>query len=285
VLATAADLPGLHHDEEPLLEALTDRGVPWRVLAWDDPSVDWGAAALVVIRSTWDYVPRRDEFVAWARRVGAATSLWNHAETVAWNTDKHYLRRFAAAGVDVVPTRWLERGTAADLPALLAETGWSEAVVKPVVSAGSMGTVRFSHTEAPAVQRHLDRLLEDGDVMVQAYAARVESEGEISVMWIDGDLTHAIRKVPRPGDFRVQEEFGGRYERVALDDGLRAAADAVIAQVEDGCRYGRVDLLPGADGRPQLVELELVEPQLFLRHEPVAAARLADAIFAETSRS
>jgi glutathione synthase/RimK-type ligase-like ATP-grasp enzyme len=278
VLATSAALPGLHHDDEPLLDALSAAGVPWRVLAWDDPSVDWAAAALVVIRSTWDYVPRRAEFVAWARRVGSVTTLWNPAEVVAWNTDKRYLRRLAGAGVDIVPTRWLDRGDRAALPALLEEAGWSEAVVKPAVSAGAIGTVRCTRSEAAALQDHLDGLLETGDVMVQPYVAGVETEGEISVVWIDGALTHAMRKLPLEGDFRVQEEFGGRYARTELDDGLRAAAQAVIDLMDPACRYARVDLVPGPQGQRWLIEIELVEPQLFLRHEPSAATRLADAI-------
>jgi glutathione synthase/RimK-type ligase-like ATP-grasp enzyme len=280
VLATAAELPGLHADDGPLLDALSHRDVPWRVLAWDDPSVDWSTAALVVIRSTWDYVPRRAEFVTWAQRVAAVTTLWNPAEVVAWNTDKRYLRRLAEAGVDIVPTRWLDRRTSADLAALLDDAGWVEAVVKPVVSAGSIGTIRCYREEAAAAQAHLDALLAGGDVMVQPYVAGVETDGELSVVWIDGSLTHAIRKIPREGDFRVQEEFGGRYEPTRLDDDLRAAAGAVLAQVETGCRYGRVDLVPAPDGGHWLIEVELVEPQLFLRHEPSAAERLADAIAA-----
>jgi glutathione synthase/RimK-type ligase-like ATP-grasp enzyme len=280
VLATAAELPGLHTDDGPLLDALSRRHVPWRVLAWDDPSVDWSKAALVVIRSTWDYVPRRAEFVTWAQRVTAVTTLWNPAEVVAWNTDKRYLRRLADTGIGIVPTLWLDRGTTADLAALLDDAGWVESVVKPVVSAGSIGTIRCHRAEAAAAQGHLDALLAKGDVMVQPYVAGVETEGELSVVWIDGALTHAIRKVPRRGDFRVQEEFGGRYEPAQLDDDLRAAAGAVLAQVEPDCRYGRVDLVPAPDGGHWLIEVELVEPQLFLRYEPAAAERLADAIAA-----
>jgi glutathione synthase/RimK-type ligase-like ATP-grasp enzyme len=280
VLATSAELPALHDDDQPLLAALSARGVPWRVLAWDDPSVDWSAAALVLIRSTWDYVPRRAEFVDWAQRVAAATELWNPAEVVAWNTDKRYLRRMESTGVEIVPTHWVERGSAVSLAELLDERGWSTAVVKPVVSAGSIGTVRFTRDEAAATQPHLDTLIASGDVMVQPYVTGIEDDGELSVMWIDGVITHAVRKLPQAGDFRVQEQFGGRYTPVELDDGLRAAAEDVIERIGAGCRYGRVDLVPGPQGQHWLIEIELVEPQLFFGHEPAAAERMADAIAA-----
>jgi glutathione synthase/RimK-type ligase-like ATP-grasp enzyme len=277
-LATCRDLPDLHHDDGPLLEALADRDVPVRVLAWDDPSVDWTASPLVVVRSTWDYVPRRADFVAWAARVGACTQLWNPAEVIAWNTEKRYLRRMAEAGVATVPTRWLRKGADVSLAAVLDESGWEHAVVKPAVSAGSIGTVRLHRRDAVRQQGHLDALLAEGTVLVQPYLRRIETAGEVSVLWIDGEVTHAVRKRPRSGDFRVQAEFGGTEEPVPLDPGLVAAAEEAIRHIEDGCRYARIDLVEGPAGERWLIELELVEPQLFLRHSPEATARFADAI-------
>jgi glutathione synthase/RimK-type ligase-like ATP-grasp enzyme len=276
--ATCRALPGLHHDDAPLLEVLGERDVPVRILAWDDPSVDWAGAPLVVIRSTWDYAPRRAEFVAWAARVGAATTLWNPPEVIAWNTDKRYLRRMADAGVPTVPTRWLARGAEVDLGAVLDQAGWEHAVIKPAISAGSLGTVRLRRREARAQQAHLDELLAAGDVLVQPYLSRIESAGEVSVLWIDGQVTHAVRKLPQAGDFRVQPQFGGTEEVIPLDRGLARAADEAVAHAGAECRYGRVDLVEGPAGERWLIELELVEPQLFLRHSTTATIRFADAI-------
>lgn len=278
VLATCRDLPNLHHDDEPLLDALAARGVPVRILAWDDPSVAWGDASLVVVRSTWDYVAHRAAFVAWAEGVEAATTLWNPAEVIAWNTDKRYLRRMADAGVATVPTRWLEAGTTVSLARVLDEAGWEHAVVKPAVSAGAEGTVRLHRREAVRRQGHLDALLARGTVLVQPYLHRIETSGEISVLWVDGAVTHAVRKRPQAGDFRVQEEFGGSEEPVPIDPGLARAADDALAHVGPGCRYARIDLVEGPAGERWLIELELVEPQLFLRHSADATARLADAV-------
>lgn len=280
VLATCAALPGLHHDDRVLLDALAARDVRPRLLAWDDPSVDWSEPDLVVIRSTWDYAARRDTFVAWAERVAAATRLWNPADVVAWNTDKRYLRALADAGVPVVPTRWAERGEAVDLAAVMATHAWQGGVVKPVVSSGSRGTVRFDAEDAPVVQAHLDDLLTRGDAMIQPYLPSIEATGEVSVVWIDGAITHAVRKRPGAGDFRVQEQYGGREERVELDATVRQVAERALRHAGDGCCYARVDVVHGLDGTYQLMELELVEPQLFLRYHHAAAERLVDAIVA-----
>jgi glutathione synthase/RimK-type ligase-like ATP-grasp enzyme len=279
VLATCAELPLLHPDDQPLLNALAERDVPVRILAWDDPSVDWAAAALVVVRSTWDYVPRREEFVAWARRVEDVATLWNPADVIEWNTDKAYLRAMADAGVATVPTRWLRPGSNVSLSDVLNESGWEHAVVKPAVSASAEGTIRLHRREAVRQQPHLDRLLARGTVLVQPYLNRIESAGEISVVWVDGAVTHAVRKRPRSGDFRVQEEFGGSEEAMPIDEGLARAAEDALAHA-GACRYARVDLVEGPAGERWLIELELVEPQLFLRHSAAATARMADAIAA-----
>lgn len=280
VLATCSDLPGLHHDDEALLVALAARDVPVRILAWDDPSVDWADAALVVIRSTWDYVPRREQFISWAARVDAVTTLWNPAEVIRWNTDKHYLRTMADAAVPTVPTRWLTRGSEASLLAVLDEAGWEHAVVKPAISSGSRGTIRVRRRAARKRQEHLDTLLAEGDVLVQPYLSRIEATGEVSVLWVDGQVTHAVRKIPAAGDFRVQEQFGGTAVPIELDAGLARAADEALAHVGQGCRYARVDLIEGPAGERWLIELELVEPQLFLRHSAAATDRFASAIAA-----
>jgi glutathione synthase/RimK-type ligase-like ATP-grasp enzyme len=279
-LATCAALPALHHDDRVLLDALAARAVHPRLLAWDDPSADWSEPDLVVIRSTWDYAARRDMFVAWAERVAAATRLWNPADVVAWNTDKRYLRTLADAGVPVVPTRWAERREAVDLAEVMARDGWERGVVKPVVSSGSRGTVRFDAADAPSVQPHLDDLLTRGDAMIQPYLPSIEATGEVSVVWIDGAITHAVRKRPEAGDFRVQEQYGGREERIEVDAALRGVAASALRHAGDRCRYARVDVVRGLDGTYQLMELELVEPQLFLRYHHAAAERLAEAIVA-----
>lgn len=270
-------------DEAPLVDALRGRGLDARPTVWDDPDVDWSGAAVTVIRTAWDYTDRRDDFLAWVERVATVTDLWNPPAVVRWNTHKSYLRDLERRGVPVVPTIWLEAGTPVDVPALLAEHGWQGAVMKPAVSAGARDTIRV--TDPRDGQVHADLLLADRDAMVQPYLRHVEDEGELSLLYVERQLTHAVRKVPASGDFRVQEEFGGRFVRVEPADDELAVADAVLDAVAHDLLYARVDLIRSDDDRPLLVELEAVEPSLYFTHAPDAAERLADAIEARVRAS
>jgi hypothetical protein len=224
----------------------------------------------VVVRSTWDYVPRREEFLAWARGV---PSLANSADVLTWNTDKRYLRELAAAGVPVVPTTWVEPGDRYTPPDV-------EHVVKPAVSAGARDTARYAAGEDSS--EHAGRLLADGRVvMVQPYLPAIESAGETAVVLLDGRLSHAARKapvlVPELADPDLVEIAGRRPAPAEL-----AVAQAAL-RVVPGSRpplYARVDLVPGPDGAPVVLELELAEPCLFLETSPGAVDRLAAAVAA-----
>lgn len=278
LLATAGHLPRLDADDAPLVDALLDLGLEIDVAVWDDPAVDWSAARLVVVRSTWDYTGRRDEFVAWADRVAEGTRLENPADVLRWSTHKSYLIELEERGAPVVPTAWLGRGDRIDLAELLASRGWKRAVVKPAVDAGSRGLHRVEPDGLPAAQSHLDQLLVRGDVMVQPYLEAIETEGERSLVFIDGVFSHAVRKRPAPGDFRIQLGWGGRYEVEDVPDELRHLGEWILEVSGHDYLYARVDLVDDATGTPQLAELELAEPSLYLTLVPEAALRLAGAI-------
>jgi len=278
-LATAAAFPRLDPDDgQLLLAALHRRGVVAQPMVWDDPDVDWSAYDLVVIRSTWDYAPRRDVFVDWAESVAARTRLANPAPLIRWNTDKRYLRDLAAAGLPVITTTWLEPAD----PLTLPTTG--EYVVKPAISAGAKDTARYA-ADDPAAPQHVARLQGAGrTVMVQPYLAAVDRAGETALLYVGGNYSHAIRKGPLlrlGGEFPAgpyAEEEIRRREPAAAE---RSLADAVLDAVPGGRHqllYARVDLVPGADGVPLLLELEITEPSLFLDRDPSAADRLAAAI-------
>ncbi|GAA1791440.1 hypothetical protein GCM10009682_11810 [Luedemannella flava] len=232
-----------------------------------------------MLRSPWDYSRRRDEFVAWAATVPA---LANPAATVAWNTDKRYLAELAAAGVPVVPTTWLSPGDPVELP---ADGEW---VIKPAVSAGSVDTGRYNLTDPShraLALSHVARLVEAGRVtMLQPYLPAVDTYGETALLYLGGRYSHAIRKGPMLDGPDLGVE--GLYKEEAITprtptDAERAVADAVLAAVPGGADhllYARVDLIPGPDGSPLLVELELTEPSLFLGYADGAADRLATAI-------
>lgn len=275
LLATAGHLPTLDPDDAPLVDALRERGLDIGVAVWDDPSVDWGGAGIVVVRSTWDYTGRRDEFLAWADRVAAVTRLENPADVLRWNTHKSYLIELEERGAPVVPTAWLGRGDRVDLGDLLADRGWKRAVVKPAVDAGSRGLHRVEPDELTAAQSHLDALLKRADVMVQPYLESIETTGERSLVFLGGEFSHMVRKRPASGDFRIQLSWGGRYEAEDAPAELRDLGAWILEATGHDLLYARVDLVDDDNGTPQLAELEAAEPSLYLTYVPEAAQRLA----------
>lgn len=286
-LATCAELPHLDGDEEHLVRALGAAGVDHVIAPWDGPDAPFVDSDLAVIRSTWDYTRRVDEFVAWAARIelamkgkpaGQGGALMNPASVVRWNTHKRYLTELAKEGVAIVPTAMLPRGTPANLKNLLTVKGWTDgAVVKPCVSAGSRDTVRVNGVEVDEAQALIDRELPLRDLMVQPYVKGI-ADGELSLIYVDGAFSHAVNKKPRGDDFRSQPEFGSHVEAVAPTDAQRRAADDIMRTVGGRLLYGRVDFVTGDDGAPWLMELELVEPSLYLAWDDKAAGRLAAAV-------
>jgi glutathione synthase/RimK-type ligase-like ATP-grasp enzyme len=282
-LVTCAEVPDLDPDDAPLLPALADRRISAEPAAWDDPCVDWSAFDLAVLRSTWDYAGRLVEFLAWAQ---AVPRLANAADVVRWNTDKRYLRELAQVGVPVVPTAFAGPGEALRLP------GSGEFVVKPVVSAGGLDTARYTTEESALAAEHIAELHQAGRaVMVQPYLSGVDVAGESALLYLGGKFSHSVRKgALLTGSDRAVE---GLYReesispRTARPDEL-AIAEQALAVVPGGAEsllYARVDLLPGPDGAPLLLELELTEPSLFLSHATGAVDRLADAVAAAVTRA
>jgi glutathione synthase/RimK-type ligase-like ATP-grasp enzyme len=278
-LVTGTSGPSFMHDTDAhLVVALEQRGARVHAPRWNDPDIDWGSFDLAVVRTTWDYPEDRDGFVGWAAEVEEVTGLLNPADVLRWNTHKSYLLELEDRGAPVVPTAWLAQGDRVDLTELLASRGWARAVVKPAVGAGSVGLVRVDAHEREEGQRALDELLASGDAMVQPYLPSVETAGELSVVVLDGEVSHAVRKLPRAGDFRIQEEFGGRAHAVPLDRETRQLAAWAVEAVGADLLYARVDLLEDEVGSHQLAELEATEPDLFLDAVPEATDRFADAI-------
>lgn len=258
----------------PLLTDAADRaGITSEVVVWDDPAVDWDAFDLVVVRSCWDYVPRRAEFLAWA---AAIPRLANPAAVLRWNTDKIYLRELEAAGVAIVPTAWsVER--AEDLPPA------REWVVKPTISAGSADTARWADPER-ALEHGRELLAAGRPTMTQPYVDAVDSEGETGLLLFGGRFSHAFRKgaLLTTGDDprelpELKEDIRAREpsaDQVAFAERTVAVATEILGTQP---LYARVDVVTGADGSLRLMELELTEPSFFLDHTDVGAARMVDA--------
>lgn len=287
-VATSAAVPPQFDDDRRLLDALLARGAEAAAAVWDDPAVRWDEFDRVVIRSTWDYPRKHAAFLAWVEAV--APRLRNPAELVRWNSDKHHLADLTAGGVPVVPTTFVEPGGA--VPSLAGEV-----VVKPAISAGGRDTGRFGPATYDEAAELIRRLQGEGrSAMVQPYMASVDGSGETALTFIAGRFSHAARKGPvlRPDEVAPtrDDEIGGA--EVMYDPDIVGPGTATAREIEVGAQaiaylrdrfgddplYARVDLVAGPDGDPLVLELEAVEPNLFLRHSPDAADRLAAAILA-----
>jgi len=293
-LVTARAAIELDEDLPPLRDALEALGAYVATPCWDDPAVDWSSYDIAVLRSTWDYAERVDEFLAWADQCAAATRLLNPPEVVRWNVDKHYLRELVAAGVPTVPTRFVEPGADAqhELAAFLTHEGdthpgtampedrFAEFVVKPAIGAGSRDAARYRLADLIDARRHVQRLVAGGrSVMLQPYLEEVDVRGETAVIYVNGTPSHAIRKGPllRAGAGFVTGLFAPEVisPREATPREREVAAAAHAALPFDRLLYARIDLVHDQRGEPVVLELELAEPSLFFAHAPGSADRFA----------
>jgi hypothetical protein len=282
-LVTCRELPEPDPDEQPLLAALAAAGIDARMAAWDDPDVDWNASPLTVIRSTWNYADDRDGFITWAHRVAASrTVLRNPLSTISANTHKSYLAGLERAELQVVPTRWLARGGRAVDDELLRSLPWRHVVTKPAVGGGSSGVRAFDlddDAELAAAVAHVEGLQARGEVLLQPRMESIVERGERDVVWIAGECTHVVTKLSR---------MEGEHERAAsVSEPTEAerllalrALRTVPALEQRELLYARVDLAEDEFGTLRIVEMELVEPSLFVAmHEP-AMDRFVDALAA-----
>lgn len=286
LLVTSSNWPAGEPGAPALDAALAARGLESRWVAWDDPAVDWSAADLVAVRSTWDYIERHEEFVAWARRIDGGTWLLNGAEVFAWNVDKAYLTGLGD-GLAVVPTR--TAATVSELADGVREFG--TAVVKPRVGAGGAGVLVVDDPADPRlgteVQDHPELPPGRGPWVVQPLVESVRTEGETSVFVLAGRAVSQVDKLPAGREIRVHEHFGGasrpvrlRPEAAGLALAATAAAERVLGRSLD---YGRVDMMRLADGTLAVSELEVTEPGLYLDVLPANAEPFADLVVARLS--
>ena len=289
-LASCSNLPGWEVDDAPFHASLEARGVVLSHPIWDDPDVDWERFDACLIRTTWDYMERREAYVAWAESVAQRIPFFNPPEIIRWNTEKTYLKELQDRGVPIAPTLFLEAGSKVDLSELMGAQGWKRGFLKPTVGATARETLRFGLHELDGAQRHLNRMLVEEGMMLQPYLSAVEEVGELSALYMGGRFSHAVRKVPQPGDYRVQDDFGAKDFPVELNAHQRELSDRAVQAASEfspsgELLYARVDWLTDDSGQLVLTELELVEPSLFFRHSTAAADQLAEALLQRISNS
>ena len=277
-LATYELAPALAPGDQLLAPALAKLGVHAEPLVWSNSDAPWQDFDTVIIRSCWDYHLRFGEFLAWLDRLAASgVVVWNSSSLVRWNAHKRYLLDLAQRGVATIPTLIVPRGGADDVGPIVAAQGWTRFVLKPVVSASGYETHAFETPLTADAIETIARVTALGDILLQPFATEVARDGEYSFIFIDGEFSHAALRRAPPSDFRVQPKYGGTVERVDAPAALVMQAAQAIRVLPERPLYARVDGI-ARDGAFLLMELELIEPNLFLGESVGAADRFARAI-------
>jgi glutathione synthase/RimK-type ligase-like ATP-grasp enzyme len=277
-LLACDDLSGYVVDDDLLVAPLKAAGWAAEFVSWSAPDADWSAYDAAIIRATWDYHYRLDAFLPVLREIEArGVPLFNPARVVEWNAHKRYLLELAEKGVPIVPTAVYNRIDAAALAGKFAAFDALEIVVKPMVSAGAFKTHRIAPEQLAGLEPQLRQELDGQDFMVQPFVERLLSEGEFSLFYFNNAFSHAIVKRPVKGDFRVQEEWGGIIEPVTASAEQRSLAEQVLAALPERCLYARVDMVQSSHGQWQVMEVELIEPSLYLRIDTRAPERFVQA--------
>jgi len=277
ILATCDHQPLIAPDDQPLADALATLGVDVVPIPWTeiDPYAVVDAPP-IVLRSTWDYHRVPTLFASWLDALVDAGRLTMNPPRIARdNIDKIYLQTLEAAGIAIPRTRWLDRIDNAAIDRVIGEEGWDHAVLKPRIAATAYGTFLVAKGST----------LSDDDLaparasgsLLQELVPEILQDGETSIVYAGGAFSHAVVKRAKDGDFRVQQDFGGRVESVSPSTSLLSFAASVMSHVDDTCLYARVDVVESSRG-PLLMELELIEPELYFLHAPEAARRMAHEI-------
>ncbi|RTQ47143.1 hypothetical protein EJV47_19795 [Hymenobacter gummosus] len=274
---------GVDDEDHRLAATLRSRGHEVTFAVWSDAAVRWEAYDAVVLKSPWDYFDRPAAFHRWLDELDSrGVRLLNPTHIVRQNADKSYLREMEQAGVPIVPTRWLPRGSRVDTAALLAELGAEKLVLKPTVSGGAKDTFALTAAEAEAATAQLQALVDEYDFMAQPFLPQIQTSGEWSLVFFGGELSHCLRKTPKAGDFRVQHLFGGGIHAETPPAAIQQQAADIVRRFAPGCLYARVDGVEAEGGAFWLMELELIEPFLYLETGgPAAYQRYTEALEAQ----
>jgi glutathione synthase/RimK-type ligase-like ATP-grasp enzyme len=279
---TYSPKPDLTPSDQLIADALAQRGVTVIPAPWDDPSLDWSAFDAAVIRSTWNYFDKPAEFALWLNHIEAVgLPLMNPLKIIRWNMVKTYLRQMQAEGLRIVPTAWIEQHTAPDLANIVAERGWGDVLIKSTISGGAKGIHKVPAGKAADHQVVLVEMAHDCPIMIQPVLPEIHA-GEISVLFAGGKFSHAVRKFPAADNIFVQQTYGGYEVPYTPSETLIAEAAAVleIARTladEQTITYARVDGVL-IDGQFTLMELEVLEPALFITYASEVAQHFATAI-------
>ncbi|MDT7833244.1 hypothetical protein RQM59_12675 [Flavobacteriaceae bacterium S356] len=265
-------------EDNLLKEALEKLGMNASRRSWDDPNFDWSSTHFIIFRTTWDYFDRYQEFSAWLNEVSKVTTLLNSENLIRWNIDKHYMQDLQDNGVHICETYFVEPGETASLKELVKRYDLNDFVLKPCISGGARHTYKIDIESLDEHEEIFSKLIQHEAMMLQPFQHNIVSKGEISLMVMNGIYTHAILKIAKEGDFRVQDDYGGSIQDyMASAEEIAYAENAVKSCIEMPI-YARVDVFLDNQNKLALAELELIEPELWFRNHPEAAMELAKGI-------
>jgi len=265
-------------EQELLKSAFEAQGLKVDITYWDNPTYEWQETKSVLFRTIWDYFERFDEFWEWLEQVKTKTRLINSYELIKWNIDKHYLKDLSSWGIETVPTYFADKGCNMKLHEIAKRNQWKDLVIKPAISASAFKTYKILANEIQANEKLFNSLVQERNMLVQPYFETITQLGEASLMVFDGKFTHAILKKAQPGDFRVQDDFGGTVHNYIPTKAEINFAEEVFKTCKTKPVYGRVDIVWDNDKNFYLSELEIIEPELWIRNYPKCAERIAEAV-------
>jgi len=274
----------VYYEDRLVYHALAQKGLKALRLAWDDMLFDWSSTKSILFRSTWDYFDRFEEFSNWLEKVSKQTLLLNSKNLIQWNIDKHYLLDLEEQGIHIAKSHFIEKGASTTLAQLHDILKWDETVLKPCISGAARHTYRLSSKkdyEGGNLKQHeqiFQKLINKEAMLLQPFQNNIVDKGEISMMLFCGKFSHAVLKKAKPGDFRVQDDFGGSVFNYTPTEAEIIFSEMVLKACSEKPIYARVDIFEDNHGQITLSELELIEPELWFRHHKQSALLLAECI-------
>ena len=258
--------------------ALENKGLKVTKKDWADSNFDWSTTRYAIFRTTWDYFERFDEFFSWIESTKHKTTFINSTEVINWNIDKHYLKELEKKGINIAPTIFIEKEEKITLQQLFNQSNFSKAVIKPAISGAARNTYKITLDNYLSHEKIFQELISSECMLFQEFLHNITRNGEISLIIIGGKYTHAVKKIAKKGDFRVQDDYGGTVEKYKATSEEIKFALKCIKNCTFSPIYARVDIVYDNNKQPSLSELELIEPELWFRHYPLSADQLAEEI-------
>ena len=265
-------------EDDLVKKALENDGLKVIRLSWDDPTFDWSSTNFILFRTTWDYFDRFEEFSKWLTKVSRKTKLINSEAIIRWNLDKHYLLDLQENGVHICESYFIEKGSTLTLQELFNKHKLDNFVIKPCVSGAARHTYKINARNISDHEYLFKELISKEAFILQPFQHNIVEKGELSLMIMNGTFTHAVLKIAKPGDFRVQDDFGGSVHNYTPTPEEIAFAENAVNACKEKPMYARVDIFTDNNGKLAIAELELIEPELWFRMYPEAAAKLSEGI-------